>query len=298
MVLVEMVSEFYLGVAIAFISSVFFASSGVTTRRGVYGGGVYSTVLISVLIGIPMYLTALKSGVTGMEIPRLSPYAVALFMLAGIVHFVLGRFTLYYAIHEMGSSASYPIMSTSNVLSAIIAIPILGEILSINKVFSVVIVSVGIYFMAVGNIYVREFRRGFPPALLTAFLFASSSLLVRAALLINRAPITGVLISYSTSIPFLIGLLGHEEYLNELITLDRVKLGYMVLNGILVNMGQFFRYISLNMVEVSIVGIVFSGTPLLTILLSYLVNRDIELINRRIVYSSILIVIGIILIVV
>lgn len=290
-----MISELYLGASIALLSAVFFASSGVTTRRGVYGDGVYSTVLISVIVGIPMYIVSLllypsKTGIKGV-----SPTAVALFMLAGIVHFVIGRFILYYSIHYMGSSASYPIMSSSNVLSAVVAIPLLGEALTGNKVISVMIVSIGIYLMAKGNIEIGEFKKGFPLALITAFVFAASSLIVRAALLIVRAPILGVLVSYATSLPFLVGLGTSKDYKSELFTLDRVKLIYMLLNGVLVNLGQLFRYISLDLVEVSIVGIVFSITPLLTILFSYIVNREIEIINRGIVFSALLIVMGIII---
>jgi len=291
------VEEFYLGIGIALLSSFFFASSGVTTRRGVYGGEVYSTVLISIIVGIPMYLLALNAYPGPISISQISGEAVALFMLAGIVHFVIGRFILYLSIHYMGSSASYPIMSSSNVLSAIVAIPLLGEILTQNKIASVLVVSIGIYLMAQGNIKIREFKKGFPLALLTAFVFACSSLIVRSALLIDRAPILGVLISYSTSLPFILGLGADHKYQLELKSLNRKKLSYMILNGILVNLGQLFRYISLDLVEVSIVGIVFSITPLMTILFSYLVNREIEIINRRIVFSAILIVLGIIILV-
>lgn len=291
-----MVGELYLGTLIALSSAIFFASSGVTTRRGVYGGDVYSTVLISVVIGIPMYLLTLMAYPSRINLRIMSSEAVALFMLAGIVHFVIGRYILYYSIHYMGSSASYPIMSSSNVLSAIVAIPLLGELLTSNKIISVAIVSLGIYFMAKGNIEMREFKKGFPLALMTAFVFAASSIIVRAALLMDRAPILGVLISYITSLPFLLGLLASDKYKTELLTLDKVKLFYIMLNGVLVNLGQLFRYISLDLVEVSIVGIIFSITPLLTILFSYLVNREIEIINKRIVFSAILIVMGIVII--
>ena len=291
-----MTSDLYLGASIALLSAVFFASSGVTTRRGVYGGGVYSTVLVSIVIGIPMYILSLLFYPSLQELRGISPEAVALFMLAGIVHFVIGRFILYYSIHYMGASASYPIMSSSNVLSAVVAIPLLGEILTGNKIVSVIIVSLGIYLMARGNIELKEFKKGFPLALMTAFVFAASSLIVRAALLIVRAPILGVLISYITSFPFLLGLLASEEYKSELLTLDKNKVFYILLNGVLVNLGQLFRYVSLDLVEVSIVGIVFSITPLLTIFFSYIVNRDIEIINRGIVFSALLIVMGIIII--
>ncbi len=290
-------SQLYIGVMIAFLSSLFFASSGVTTRRGVYGGGVYITVLISVIIGLPMYILALNISNSGMYYD-ISPEAAALFMAAGIVHFVIGRFILYYSIHYMGSSASYPIMSSSNVLSAILAIPLLGELLTINKVFGLLIVSLGIYLMAKGNIEIDEFRKGFPLALTTAFVFAASSLIVRKALLINNTPITGVLISYSTALPFLLGLMGDYKYRSEIFSLDLKKFIYILLNGVLVNLGQLFRYLSLNLIEVSILGIVFSINPLMTIFLSYLVNREIEIINKRIVYSAALIVLAITIILV
>ena len=232
----------YIGASFAFSAAIFFSLSSVATRRGVLHGYVYSTVLISILIGIPMYLLAALLFHEIDNIPMLTLQTIIPFILAGIIHFVIGRYILYSSVHYIGASSTMPIVATSNVFSAFIAIPILRETVTPFKVLGLVTAAIGIGLIDLSLLSTDVMRR-------------------------------------------------------EMNNIPRKTLTYILISGVLVNFGQLFRYLALNLIEVSVASPLISTIPILTIIFSYLINRDIEIINIRNFLASIIIFIGIVLVI-
>lgn len=293
-----MIEKFTIGIISAFLASFSFATSSVATRRGVLYGDVYSNAFLSILIGIPMYGLYILYNGDYIDFGNIPFFALILFVLAGILHFVIGRYLLYTSIHYIGASSSFPIISTSNILSAFIAIPLLSEKLSLLKFFGLLIASIGIFLIATIGFEIKGFRIGFIMALFAAVTFSITSVIIRVALLIFSSPLLGVLISYLSSLIIYISLITFDRVRSELSNIFSSEvLKFMIISGILVNFGQLFRYLSLDIIEVSVVGPIFSLIPIMTILLSYLINKEVEIINWKNSIASIIIVSGVILVI-
>jgi drug/metabolite transporter (DMT)-like permease len=283
-----------IGVTFALIASTFFALNSVVTRRGVITGYVYSSVLISITLGIPIYIVAsYLLGELSYLISNVTIIDIYPFILAGILHFVIGRYILYTAIRYIGASSSLPIAATSQALASFIAIPILNESVTFFKILGIIMTSLGILLIASIWLGKWTFKKGLILAASSSLIFASTSLLVRYGLTQFSAPTLGVLVSYLSALLVYLIPLGMEKNIKELKNIPKKPLMYFALAGLLVNIGQLFRYLALNLLEVSIASPIISTLTIQTILFSYLINKEIEVINLRNTIGSIIIFIGI-----
>ena len=62
---------------------------------------------------------------------------------AGVMHFVIGRFSNYHSMQALGSTLSTPIQQLGTVASLFCAVTILGESLTGLNIFGIVLVSIG-----------------------------------------------------------------------------------------------------------------------------------------------------------
>ena len=76
-------------------------------------------------------------------------------------------------------------------------------------------------------------------------------------------------------------------------TLHRSELFYFMLAGILINIAHIFRYIALEITEITIAQPILGASPLFVVIFSYLINRKIEYFNRKLIIGMITILIGI-----
>ena len=81
-----------LGVVLAALSAATFAFNNASARRGVLTGSVAQALAITVPIGVPMFLAAvIATGNLG-RVSHFSSQALGLLALAGVLHFVVGRY--------------------------------------------------------------------------------------------------------------------------------------------------------------------------------------------------------------
>lgn len=219
------------------------------------------------------------------------------FIIAGILHFVIGRYILYTAVHHIGASSTMPIASTSNILAAFIAIPLLNEKITVLKIGGLITAGFGIGLIAMQNLNIKKFKKGFILSLVSAVIFASTSLIIRYGLLILNLPIIGILISYISAAPIYLAILPSKTIKYEIKSLPKYVLLYISIAGVLVNFGQLFRYLALSVSEVSVVAPLIATNPIFTILWSYLLNRRIENIDLKLVIGAIIIFIGLLLVI-
>jgi len=277
----------------ALITSIMFALNLVIMRRSLLSSGVYLGVFFSLIIGSLFFL--ISSLLTG-EIANIYVISnsILLFVLAGLFHFVIGRSLLYSAISTAGSNISTPITTLNHVYAALIGILFLGESRE-------PIAYLGLFLIAIGIIVLGRFsfnmnrRRGFYLALAASLFYALTHILIKFGLRYSHTPILGAFISYIAAL-FVYFFLYGKYFLKDVSNTDRRSLLYLIIAGILVNIGQLFRYLALNVGDVSLVTPIFSTIPLFTLLFSFILNRRLEYFAFKVVASSIIIVCGITLI--
>lgn len=69
------------------------------------------------------------------------------YVIFGIITYIIGTFFWLYVLSKMELSISYPMLSLSYILIAVVSWIFLGESMSLNKIFGIVIISIGIYIL-------------------------------------------------------------------------------------------------------------------------------------------------------
>ena len=109
------------GAMLALASAAFFGLNNAATRRGVLKGSVLQGMAITVPLGVPFFfLCALFMGGFG----AIAGWGAATWIwmiLAGIVHFVIGRYGNYKATQALGATLSTPVQQLSILVSLVLA---------------------------------------------------------------------------------------------------------------------------------------------------------------------------------
>lgn len=125
---------------IALATALCYASALVSARRGLR----YSTPATVTCVSVVIQTVTLWSAVfiTG-GVPEVAPLAVGLFVIAGFTQLGV-RFFAYTGVQKIGASRSSTLQSISPLISAVIAIPWLGESVSAAVLTGTFLVVIGI----------------------------------------------------------------------------------------------------------------------------------------------------------
>jgi uncharacterized membrane protein len=292
------------GAVLALASAAFFGLNNATLRRGVITGTVLQAMAITVPFGVPMFVgfAALMGGFEAMREWGLAPWVWM--TLAGIVHFVIGRYGNYKATQLLGSTLSTPIQQVSILVALVLAFLFLDETVNLVNVL-------GIGLVILGPMIVMRRRRaatkagaakGFTPnygaglfwGAVCAFGYGTSPLFV--ALGIGEggiaASVGGLLVSYAAATLVVIGWImaaGGRGYMG---TLDRGARGWFLLSALFVALSQFFRYLALAVAPVAVVVPIQRLSVVFRLIFNAILNREHEVFDLWVVGSILLSVIG------
>ncbi len=110
------------------------------TRRAMLFTSALSGITITVSLGVPLFLIAALLSGHLFKASELSVQSYLLLMGAGVMHFLLGRYSVYRAISAMGSTRTSPLIAMTAPVSVLMAVFILGE--EVNALMAVGILMV------------------------------------------------------------------------------------------------------------------------------------------------------------
>lgn len=102
-------------------------------------------------VGICIMFMAANLACVGQLFWKLSATKFEL-LLVGFILYGLGAMLMLFAYRFGSVSVLQPVLATNYVLSIILGFLILGEQISINKIVGIVVVTVGVFFIAGGDI--------------------------------------------------------------------------------------------------------------------------------------------------
>jgi uncharacterized membrane protein len=134
-------------------------------------------------------------------------------------------------------------------------------------------------------------------ALAAALFWGVSPILIKIGLKEVESPLLATFVSYVAS-SIVIGVsLFYPKNSEKLRRLTRPAIIPIIIGAVSVSAAQILRYIALNYSRVSLVEpLIYSMTSLFIFPLSFLINRQIETFNLRIIMGAITIVVGVCLI--
>ena len=292
------------GALLALASAAFFGLNNAAVRRGVIKGAVLQAMAITVPCGIPMFVlaAALMGGFEAIGNWGIGPWLWMI--LAGVVHFVIGRYGNYKATQLLGATLSTPIQQLSILVSLVLAFLFLGESVNLMNVFGIALVMFGPmvllrrrkYATAAGA--VKGFTPQFGPGQfwggVCALGYGASPLFVARGIGDGGIAdgVGGLLVSYvAAAVVVVLWVLvaGRQVVFGGL---DRQTLGWLLLSTLFVAMSQFVRYIALAVAPVSVVTPIQRLSVVFRIIFNAILNREHEVLDRWIIVSILLSVVG------
>jgi drug/metabolite transporter (DMT)-like permease len=302
-----------LGGFLALLSAAMFAFETATARRGVLTGSVAQALSITVPLGLPIFfLVALASGSLG-TVLGFSTQAIVYLAIAGVLHFVWGRYCNYRASKAMGANLVAPVQQGNLLVTLALAIWILDEHLTPLRVLGIVLVVLGpaltydrgskkTSVTAADAPAARVPHKVFQPNHAEGYLFAMlsstgygiSPVLVRLALE-NRdlhASLGGGLISYAAAtLAFALILLLPGQW-QHVRSLNREPAKWFAISGVFVCFAQMLRYMALVLAPVSVVTPIQRTSLLFRLYFSRIINPQHEVFGGRIVAATVLSLLG------
>ncbi|MBA7600393.1 hypothetical protein ES703_07443 [subsurface metagenome] len=284
-----------LGPVLALLSAAVFGGMGVLIRRGVYQSEESTTAAaISAFVGTPLFLFILPLTGDWNRLYSLSWQGFASLGIAGILHFVLGRYLLFNAIRLIGANKTIAIART-NILFAVIS-----GIVFLREAVTTLLILGALCIMAGAALVSFEKEEGAFNLQLKGVLFALSgalcvgiaAVLIRSAMEEIGSPYIAAFISYVAAFLLWTILLLQKGQRDQLFQIPRSSLIALSMAAILGLVGQLLRYAALNYSPVSVVQPLIGTVVLFTFFLSFMLNRSIDVFNWRVFLGIMVVVTG------
>ncbi len=287
-----------LGVILILLATVLFGLMGVVIRRAAYQSAETSpAAAISVFVGTPLFMLVLPFTVDWNLFRSLSWQVFVALGIAGILQFVLGRHLIFNGIRLIGANRALTISRANNIFVVIFAVTFLKEPLTTLLVLGVLSIMAGAVLVS----YEREKEtsrlqaRGVILSLGGTLCVAIAVVLIKSVIAEVGSPYAAAFISYSAAFLLWSILLLRKEQRAQILGLSRSSLVLLVIAGVLVLAGQLLKYAALSYSPVSVVQPLVSTMVLFTLFFSFLINRKIDVFNRKVITGIILVVAGVFL---
>ena len=306
-----------LGGLFALLAAFTFAVNNATTRRGVLHASVSQAMAITVPMGVPLFLiVAWPVGALPL-LGSFSPMAILYLSLAGISHFVWGRYCNYRATKAMGSNLVAPVQQWSLVFTLGAAVLFLGEVVTPLRLVGIALVLLGPMLTATGegsiarifskqqpakpaperaNAWQPNLVEGYTFALLSSTGYGASPILVSLGLESRGLGVSlaAGLISYiaATVATFLMLALWPGQ-LRHAAMVTPVAARWFALGGLTVWASQTFRYLALSVAPVSVVTPIQRLSIVFRVHLSRLINPEHEVFGAEIWIGTLVSLLGV-----
>jgi drug/metabolite transporter (DMT)-like permease len=219
--------------------------------------------------------------------------AIALFAVAGVIHFVLGWLLLNMSQMRIGASRTAPLITLTPLFGVVLAAVALRELPSAGAFAAIVPIMVGAWLLASRSGDVR-IERDSIFAFGTAFMWALSAVMTVEALEGLDSPLLGVTLGLLAATAALGGALFARGSLGAIRSIARNTLALKLSAAVLVAFATWFRLLALGETDVAVVlATNLVGVPITLVLAPLMVGRHVEEANARVWLGGLLVVAGV-----
>jgi drug/metabolite transporter (DMT)-like permease len=260
--------------------------------RGIEDPYVSTFLQLSVATGILVVASLASEDLS--QLGDASGEAIALFAIAGVIHFVLGWLLLNVSQMRIGASRTAPLITLTPLFGVALAAVTRGELPTAASLAAIVPVMVGAWLLASrgsGHIAIEPdtiFAFG------TAFMWALSAVLTVEALEGLDSPLLGVTLGLLAATATLGGALLARGSLGAVRSIATGSLALKLLAAALVAFATWFRLLALDETDVAVVlATNLVSVPVTLVLAPIMVGRHLEQADARVWLGGGLIVAGI-----
>ena len=323
-----------LGLAYTLITTFCLGANKLAVRKSLFGLDESHATLISILISIPIFGVPLLF--LGFDPQEISTEVILLLVIVGLTNYVGGRYFIWKSIGAIGANRGNILGASQIVYAVVIAIIFLNERMDPVSGLGVGLVILGIVVISyrgkknqvtgsngdssskndanaagatsssssssvITGLTSRQMRTGLVYGLVGGFFWGVTQDLMQIVITLYKDPIGATFFTYVTSligmVPIVLltrnrsGIGGSRPLFG-----DRKSFIFIAIAAILGSFGQYYRYAALQILPVTVVATINGTNPMLTLILSYFLIRQVELIDRRTILGIVSSVLGVVLV--
>lgn len=260
--------------------------------RGIEDPYVSTFLQLSVATAILVVASLVSQDLS--QLGEASGEAIALFAVAGVIHFVLGWLLLNVSQMRIGASRTAPLITLTPLFGVVLAAITLGELPSVLVLAAIVPIMAGAWLLASRGSGQVAIDRDSIFAFGTAFMWALSAVLTVEALEGLDSPLLGVTLGLLAATATLGGALLARGSLGTIRSIARNTLALKVSAAVLVAFATWFRLLALGETDVAVVlATNLVGVPITLVLAPMMVGRHVEQADARIWFGGLLVVAGV-----
>jgi drug/metabolite transporter (DMT)-like permease len=295
-----------LGVVLAALSAATFAFNNASARRGVLTGSVAQALAITVPIGVPIFfVAALTTGYLGV-LSHFSGEAIGLLTLAGVLHFVVGRYGNFRAAQAIGANLSGPVIQLSLGVTLVLAVLVLKETMTPLRILGIALLALAPALMrnvtaeAIGAPdqglpkFQPRYAEGYAFSIMAAVVYGVTPLLIRLAIIGGDlgTGVAGGLVSYLAATTAVALLLLWPGQLRHALAVTPESLKWFTYSGISVSIAQMFIYMAYAIAPISVVTPILQLHLALRLVFARVLNPHHEIFGGRMVLGTFLSLLG------
>lgn len=285
---------FILAIVLALLMALITASSNVVLKKGFFKVDPFIAVYFSVIIS-----TVLLWILTFLFVPKsffLNYKAIIVFAAIGSFAPTLVRTWTYYGIHKLGAGRAAPLRAMTPFFATIMAILFLKETPRLGIFLGIFLIILGVVLLSKkeNSDFTHWKLHHLLYPLAAAFLAGFAANLRKYGLNLMPQPIFASTIAASSSLVILtiyVALKYKKE--NILFFQHKKEMMFIFAAALLTTAGEIVDLSALLYGKVSLVVPIFAVTPLIIVFLSRTFLKKQEVVTRRLVFASILIIFGI-----
>jgi len=274
----------------AFIGGVYVILVRKATAAGHTLDVLMAVISVNVVIFLPLSLLYYPS--FGLNVKSLLSFTAA-----GLVGTFLGRIFQYLGVERVGASRTEPVSRGSLIVSAILAILVLGEPITAGHLIGIVLLVIGILTIGYEMSKEKTEKLGWRPSwnislpFIAMFFFGLESPFGKIGLSEGTPVLVGLSVKFSIALLAMAGYL-FKTNRGSIFPFRRGERKLYFAAGLLASAVHGLRYIALSISRIVVVDPFLSITPLFVLLLSHFLLKELERITALLVFGSIMVVLG------
>jgi uncharacterized membrane protein len=281
-------------IALAFLMTLITASTNIALKKGFHRIPPFIATYISVLIStVFLWVT------TFLFVPRgyfLNYKGILVFIIIGLFAPTLVRTMTYYGIHTLGAGRSTPLRAMTPFFATIMAIIFLKE--SPHPIIflgiSLIVLGVAILAKKEEKDFVQWKPKYFIYPIAAAILAGLAANLRKYGLDLMPQPIFASAVAATSSLVILTIYVILRFRDNQMIRFHHKReLRFIIIAAFLTSIGEVVDLAALLYGKVSLVVPIFAVTPLTVVFFSWIFLKEQEVVTKRLVLSTIIILFGI-----
>lgn len=289
------------GSFVTLLAAMVFASGQILIRRATHQAEESFTVSwICTLIGFLLSIITLSFMSDWDRLLFLSWQAYVRLGIAGVLNFAVGRYLYFSGIRLIGPNRSAIISRIEILLSITFGVIYLHEVVTIQLILGALSIMFGAVLVSYnrGEGDFKILNRGVLFVIAAALCGAVSVVLIRPAMGEIGSPYAAAVIGYGIAFPIMsLVFIFNKQRQARLLELSRTSLLLFSIVGVIFVGGHLLRYTALSISPISVVQSLMGGSMVFFVfLLSFTINRRIDIITWRILIGMVFVVAGIFLV--